>query len=159
MVGILGTMPIVMRWFIPIYVRSGCYTAYELLERRFDVRVRLLAAVLFILLRAGWMAAATFACSLAVSVISGTDLILTIWVMGIITTLYTVTGGIKAVMWNDVLQFVVFTVAIGCAVWIAISRTPGGWSGTWSVYEADGKFQLFDPRLDPGAADAEPARG
>src|SRR5512138_667396 len=107
MLGILATMPIVMRWFIPIYVRSGCFTAYELLEKRFDVRVRLLAALLFILLRTGWMAAATFACSLAVAVISRTDLYLTIWVMGIITTIYPVTGGIKAVMWNDVLQFVV----------------------------------------------------
>src|SRR5512145_1903945 len=55
MIGLLGTMPIVMRWFIPIYVRSGCFTAYELLEKRFDVRVRVLAALLFMLLRTGWM--------------------------------------------------------------------------------------------------------
>ena len=148
LVGVLCTTPIVMRWFIPIYVGSGCFTAYELLEKRFDVRVRLFAAFLFILLRTGWMAAATFSCSLAVAVISGTDLYLTIWVMGIATTIYTVTGGIKAVMWNDVLQFGIFTVAIVSAVWIAVSNVPGGWSGTWASYEAAGKFQFVDPRLD-----------
>ncbi len=148
LLGIIGTVPIVMRWFIPIYVRSGCFTAYELLEKRFDVRVRLIAASLFILLRTGWMAAATFACSLAVSVISGTNLMLTIWVMGIVTTLYTVAGGIKAVMWNDVLQFFVFAGSILGAVLIAILNVPGGWSGTWESYEAAGKFQVFDPRLD-----------
>lgn len=148
LIGILATAPIVMRWFIPIYARSGCFTAYELLERRFDVRVRLLAALLFILLRTGWMAAATFSCSLAVAVISGTDLMLTIWVMGIVTTIYTVTGGIKAVMWNDVLQFAVFAVAIAGAAWVAIAEVPGGWAGTWSAYEAAGKLKLVDPRLD-----------
>ncbi len=148
LLGVISTTPIVMRWFIPVYVRSGCFTAYELLEKRFDVRVRVLAAVLFMLLRTGWMAAATFACSLAVSVISGTDLFLTIWVMGIVTTIYTVTGGIKAVMWNDVMQFVVFAVSIIGASVVAITNVPGGWSGTWAAYEAADKFHLIDPRLD-----------
>lgn len=147
LIGILCTIPFVMRWFIPIYVNSGCFTAYELLEKRFDVRVRLLGAILFILLRTGWMAAATFACSLAVSVISGTDLMLTIWVMGIVTTLYTVTGGIKAVMWNDVVQFGVFAVSIVGAAWLAIGGA-GGWSATWDSYAAAGKLQFTDFRLD-----------
>lgn len=148
LIGILGTVPFVMRWLIPIYVNSGCFTAYELLEKRFDIRVRTIAAFLFILLRTGWMAAATFACSLAVSVISGTDLLLTIWVMGAVTTVYTVIGGIKAVMWNDVLQLAIFSAAILGAIVIAIRAVPGGWSGTWASYEAAGKFQVFDPRLD-----------
>lgn len=146
--GIFLAAPLVMRWFIPIYVRSGCFTAYELLERRFDVRLRLLAAALFIFLRLGWMAAATFACSLAVAVISGTDLTLTIAVMGLVTTLYTVTGGMKAVMWNDVAQFVVFTVAIVGGAMVAIGGVPGGWAGTWEAYDAAGKFLVADWRLD-----------
>jgi Na+/proline symporter len=94
------------------------------------------------------MAAATFSCGLAVSVISGTDLLLTIWIMGLVTTIYTVVGGIKAVMWNDVIQFGVFAVAIGGATYIAITNVPGGWSGTWAAYESAGKLQLVDPRLD-----------
>lgn len=148
LVGMCLTAPVVMRWFIPIYAKSDCYTAYELLEKRFDVRLRLLAATLFILLRLGWMAAATFACSLAVSVISGTDLWLTIWIMGIVTTLYTVTGGMKAVMWNDVAQFTVFAAAIVGGAIIAIHGVPGGWNGSWEAYQAAGKLQLTDWRLD-----------
>lgn len=148
LVGTALTAPLVLRWIIPIYIRSGCSTAYELLETRFDVRVRVLAASLFILLRTGWMAAATFSCCLAVSVISGSDLLLTIWIMGLVTTAYTATGGIKAVMWNDVIQFGVFTVAIVAATCIAITNVPGGWSGTWSAYESAGKLRFVDPRLD-----------
>ncbi len=148
LVGIVCTTPIVLRWFIPIYVRSGCYTAYELLEKRFDVRVRLLAATLFILSRIGWMAAATYSCSLAVAVISGTNLLLTIWVMGLVTTVYTVTGGMKAVMWNDVAQFAIFATAIVGGVVVAVTAVPGGWSGTWQAYEAAGKLQVVDMRLD-----------
>jgi Na+/proline symporter len=51
-------------------------------------------------------------------------------------------------MWNDVLQFVVFTVSILGAAWLAIANVPGGWSGTWTAYEAAGKYQVWDPRLD-----------
>ena len=68
--------------------------------------------------------------------------------MGIVTTIYTVTGGIKAVMWNDVVQFAVFAVAIIGAAAIAIANVPGGWSGTWTAYESAGKLQFVDPRLD-----------
>jgi len=140
--------PIVMTWFIPYFVRSGSFTAYEMLERRFDLRVRTLAAVLFVVLRTGWMAAATFSCSLACSVISGTDLYLTIIVLGVVTTLYTSIGGMKAVMWTDVAQFTVFVVAILGAAVVAIGGVPDGWSGTWSTYAAADKLHFFDFRLD-----------
>jgi sodium-dependent multivitamin transporter 6 len=148
LVSTVASAPLVLRWFIPMYVGSGCFTAYEILERRFDVRVRLMAAALFILLRTGWMAAATFSCSLAVALISGTNLYLTIIVMGVVTTVYTVVGGMKAVMWTDVAQFAIFTVAIVGATAVAVAGVPGGWSGMWQSYEAAGKLHFTDFRLD-----------
>ena len=65
--------PLIVWVFIPMYSRLKCPTAYEYLERRFHVSVRCLASGLFILLRIGWMASATFAASLVVAAVSGVD--------------------------------------------------------------------------------------
>ena len=58
--------PVVIWVFIPVYSRLKCKTAYEYLEQRFHVSVRCLASGLFILLRIGWMASATYAAAVAI---------------------------------------------------------------------------------------------
>ena len=63
----LATTPLVIWVFIPVYSTRGCRTAYEYLEQRFHVSVRCLASSLFVVLRIAWMAAATYAASVASS--------------------------------------------------------------------------------------------
>ena len=63
--------PIVMWVFIPVYARLKVETAYEYLELRFHVSVRMLASGLFVLLRIGWMASATYAASVVVASVAG----------------------------------------------------------------------------------------
>ncbi|MEO1971612.1 MAG: hypothetical protein ABGX07_08655, partial [Pirellulaceae bacterium] len=63
--------PVVVWVFIPVYARLEVETAYEYLEMRFHVSVRTLAAGLFVLLRIGWMASATYAASLVVASVAG----------------------------------------------------------------------------------------
>ncbi|MBN1513908.1 MAG: hypothetical protein JXB13_17965 [Phycisphaerae bacterium] len=147
LLAVYATAPIVMRWIIPFYVRSNCVTAYEMLERRFDVRLRVLAAILFIVLRLGWMAATTYACALAISVITGANLYLTIVVLGAVATLYTTTGGLKAVMWTDVAQFVVFAVAIVIVILVAARDVPGGLPAAWTGFVEAGQARCIDLRL------------
>src|SRR5579864_1824383 len=92
---------------LPFYRRLNYFTAYEYLEARFDVRVRSLAAVIFIVWRLGWMATAIYVPSLAISTATGDRIPVTFLVLGlgVIVTLYTALGGIEAVIWNDVAQF------------------------------------------------------
>lgn len=94
---------------MPMYRRLDVYSAYEYLENRFNVAVRCLAAVIFILWRLGWMATALYVPCLAFHTATGGRLPLkpTILVLGAVATVYTVLGGVKAVIWTEVVQFIV----------------------------------------------------
>src|SRR5947207_12656810 len=82
--------PWVARVTLPFYRRLNYYTAYEYLEARFDVRVRTLAAVIFIVWRLGWMATAIYVPSLAISTATGDRIPVSLLVvgLGVIVTLY-----------------------------------------------------------------------
>lgn len=127
--------PWVSRVTLPFYRRLKSYTAYEFLEARFDVRVRALAATIFVVWRLGWMATAIYVPCLAVSAMTGgrVDLRLLIIGIGVLVTLYTTLGGIQAVIWNDVIQFCVMFSGLGATVWIALANVPGGAAEIWQA--------------------------
>ena len=104
--------PIVIKVFIPVYSRLKIETAYEYLEKRYDVNVRSVASGLFILLRIGWMASATYAASVVVKQVSGIDETVVIIGLGVVSIGYTMLGGLRAVMWTDVIQFFIFALTI-----------------------------------------------
>ena len=141
--------PLVIWVFIPVYSKLKCNTAYEYLEHRFHVSVRCLASALFVVLRISWMAAATYAASVAIAGISGLNQYSVIIGLGIIAIAYTMLGGLRAVMWTDVLQFFVFFGTILFAAGLLVSRTPGGVKGVVETYFQGRDNMLFDFRLDP----------
>ena len=141
--------PIVVWVFIPVYARLNCDTAYEYLEKRFHYSVRCLASALFILLRISWMAAATFAASVAISGISGINQYVVILGLGVVAIAYTMLGGLRAVMWTDVLQFFVFFGTIVFATGLLIAQTDGGATRIAETYFAGRENLLLDFRLDP----------
>src|SRR5438552_1196167 len=99
--------PITSIVFLPFFCRSRFFTAYQYLEERFSVQVRVLASALFILAVLLRLGLATYAPALALEQVTGLPLWFTILCTGILTTLYTTLGGIKAVIWTDTMQFVV----------------------------------------------------
>src|SRR6478672_3877352 len=138
--------PWVSKVTLPFYRRLNYYTAYEYLEKRFDVRVRALAALIFIVWRLGWMATAIYVPSLAISTATGDRIPVTYLVLGlgVIVTAYTALGGIEAVIWNDVAQFCVRFGGLAAVVWIAASVS-GGFSNIWSIARAAGKTSAIAP--------------
>ncbi|MBC8353478.1 MAG: sodium/solute symporter [Planctomycetes bacterium] len=115
--------PLVIWVFIPVYSRLACSTAYEYLEKRFHVSVRCLASGLFILLRIGWMASATFAASLVIASVAGIPQVAVILSLGVVAIVYTMMGGLRAVMWTDVIQFFIFAATILLALGLLVSRS------------------------------------
>ncbi|MEZ6090131.1 MAG: hypothetical protein R3C05_19310 [Pirellulaceae bacterium] len=93
LVGATLMSPLVIWVFIPVYARLNCTTAYEYLERRFHVSIRCLASGLFILLRIGWMASATYAASLVIASVSQVSQITVIVCLGLVSIVYTMVGG------------------------------------------------------------------
>lgn len=141
--------PLVLWVFIPVYARLNCQTAYEYLERRYHVSVRSLASGLFILLRIGWMASATYAASIVLANVMQVSQISVIVVLGIVSIFYTMLGGLRAVMWTDVIQFFIFTLTILLTLGLILSQTESGVSGVISTY-FEGRSNLlvdFTPSL------------
>jgi SSS family solute:Na+ symporter len=136
----------------PFYRRLNFYSVYEYLEARFDVRVRLLGAGIFVLWRLGWMATALYVPALAVDAATGgaVDLTMLIIVLGALVTLYTTLGGIQAVIWNDVLQFCVMFGGLAATIAIVVSNVPGGAAEIWAAADAAGKTTLWVPIAEGG---------
>ncbi|MDO8587007.1 MAG: sodium/solute symporter [Armatimonadota bacterium] len=139
---------------LPFFRRLNLYTAYQYLERRFDVRVRGLAATIFIFWRLGWLATALYAPCLAVNVATGGQLgvLPMIIVLGSVVTLYTMLGGIKAVIWTDVIQFCIMFGGLAATVAIVICNVPGGVPEILRTAASADKLVLFPPV--PGAEHA-----
>src|SRR4051812_27678841 len=139
--------PWVLKVTLPFYRRLNYFTAYEYLEARFDVRVRTLAAGIFIVWRLGWMATAIYVPCLAISAATGGRIPLgpTVLALGCIVTLYTALGGVQAVIWNDVIQFCVRFGGLTAVVAIAAASVPGGLGEIWRVADAAGKTRMIAP--------------
>ncbi len=104
---IIMVYPFIIRFFLPFYRRFNLTTAYEYLELRFNLVTRLFGSILYVFLQLGRLGIVLLLPSLALSVVTGIDVSLCILVMGVLSILYTVLGGIEAVIWTDVLQVIV----------------------------------------------------
>ncbi|MEZ5943632.1 MAG: sodium/solute symporter [Planctomycetaceae bacterium] len=115
--------PFVMYIFIPVYAKLKVNSAYEYLEKRFHVSLRALAAGLFVLLRIGWMASATYAAAVVVSSMTQFSETAVIITLGLVAISYTMLGGLRAVMWTDVIQFFVFAFTVFITIYLILSLT------------------------------------
>ncbi len=126
-------MPLVVFAYLPFYRRLNVTSAYEYLELRFNLGTRLAGALLFSVYQCGRIAVVLYLPALALSTISNLDIHTIIILTGLLCIVYTVTGGIAAVIWTDVVQAVVL---VGGALlslfylWGAIS------GGGWEVFRA-----------------------
>ena len=103
---------------MPFYHRLQVYTAYEYLEHRFNLSVRILASGVFLIWRLLWMGTATYVPALVLHTVTGLPLVETIIGVGVVATLYTVVGGMRAVIWTDVCQFFVLFAGSVFVVWL-----------------------------------------
>jgi len=109
---------VVIFWLIvPFFMRLRITSAYEYLELRFNYPTRLLGATLFILLRFGWMGVVVYTSSMAINAMTEIRIEYIIAVVGLFATIYTAIGGIRAVIWTDVVQF--FLLFAGAVLTVA----------------------------------------
>ena len=137
-------IPLVVAFYIPFYRRLRLTTAYEYLESRFNLPTRMFASALFIIYQFGRMSIVLCLPAIALSTVTGLNLYACILAMGALAAVYTVLGGIEAVIWTDVLQVIVLMGgAIGSLLLIAGS-VDGGFGGIVSAGLAHGKFHTFN---------------
>ncbi len=124
--GLPLAMVVVATVFVPIYYKLKVFTAYEYLEGRFDVRVRLLAAGLFLVSRGLAAGITIYAPAILLSSILGWPLEGTSLAIGVLVILYTVVGGSKAVSQTQKQQMLVILVGLVAAGFVACNAMPAG---------------------------------
>ena len=122
--GLPIAMVLISAFVAPMFHRSGVYTAYEYLEKRFDSKTRTLASLIFLIQRGLGVGLALYAPAIVLSTILGWAESTTIATMGVVVVAYTVVGGIKAVMWTDAQQMLVMFLGIFAAFFSAVLGLP-----------------------------------
>ncbi|MEL6143080.1 MAG: sodium:solute symporter, partial [Bacteroidota bacterium] len=122
--GLPIAMVILCVFVLPIYYRLNVYTAYEYLESRFDVRVRVLTAVLFLIQRGLAAGITIFAPAIILSKILGWSLGWTVIIIGAVVIFYTVMGGTKAVSVTQKQQMIVILLGMAIAAVVVVFKLP-----------------------------------
>ncbi len=126
--GIPVVAPIVAFCYLPVYRRLRLTSVYEYLEHRFHLGIRLFGSVSFVAFQLGRMAIVVLLPALALSAVTGFDPAWCILLTGVLATLYTVLGGIEAVVWTDVVQAVVLLGGALLSVVLIANHVDGGWA-------------------------------
>src|ERR1700689_4515510 len=130
---------------IPQYFQGEFYTAYQLLEKRFGGRMRSVAAVVFMGTRALAEGVRISAIGKVVSLAFGTGDRASILIITVLTMFYTFEGGMRAVIWTDVVQFFLYLTGSVAAFFLLLHKIPSGWPEVTQMAAASGgKLRVFD---------------
>lgn len=146
---ILGRI-VVAYALLPRYYQGDIVTAYALLEQRFGIATRRLTSIVFMLTRAMADAVRVFATAIPIALILGDRVPKSavmpsaILILGALTIVYTYRGGMKAVIWTELVQAGVYIFGGLSAIVLLGRAVDGGWSAILATASAQGKLQLLD---------------
>lgn len=132
---------------LPEYFRGTLFTSYEVLHRRFGGATKQTASMLFILTRSLADGLRLFLSALVLQEMTGISIPWAVVALGVTTIVYTYLGGMRAVLWTDLIQFVLYLAGALIAPIAILSRLPGGWDQLVAMGGAAGKFRAFDLTL------------
>lgn len=144
--------PILWFFFVPLYVRLRISSGYAYLGLRFGPVVQRAGSLLYCGYALGWMGAMLYAIALtlkSVMQLSEPQYLATLIGLGVFATAYTAVGGLRAVVWTDVLQALTLGVAVVVVLLLAVSGIRDGWRGLWEIGGEHGRWTMFhlDARL------------
>lgn len=142
---ILGRI-VAARFLLPHYFQGELVTAYDLLEHRAGRGTRYLASLMFLISRTLGDALRLYLAALVLRQLVPWNVATCVLVMGIITAIYTVVGGLRSVVWNDCVQFVIYVIGAVWAFAILLQKIPGHFPAVWEFALATGKTRMIDPR-------------
>lgn len=149
---ILGAI-VVAAVFLPSIYRSGCVTVYGYLGQRVGPGAAYAASIMFLLGRLLASGSRLFIAGTAFSLIlynnlEPANLITAIMLFGVVGTLYTALGGIKAVIWTDTLQLLIVVGAVLVSIFLLLHAIPLSLGQIAAVIQAEQKHVVFDTSLD-----------
>ena len=136
-IGYLIGRVLIVLLLLPGYFRGEFITAYALIEKRFGPKMRAVAATTFLITRGLAEGIRVSAIALVVSVVLGTSERFAVFIVMALTILYTFEGGMKAVIWTDVVQLLVYLTGSAVTFGVLLHKSPG----------AGRKSRMWLPRL------------
>ena len=134
--------------FLPFYLKNKVYTVPEFLERRYSPGIRrLFSALMLVRSVLTKVSISLWASSIVFSAVLGWDKLTVIWVIGLLTALYTMKGGLRAVVYTDAIQTVVLLVAAVILTALGLHHV-GGWAGLHARLSPDW-FHMIKPATHP----------
>ena len=135
---------IVVAWLLlPQYMGGNLFSAYEVLKQRFGPAVQRVASAIFLFTRTIADGLRLFLTALLMQYV-GIGIEAAVVLVGVVTIVYTYLGGMKAVLWTDLIQFVIKVAGAALAGVFVLKLLPGGWDQLVTTAGPAGKFTLFD---------------
>lgn len=139
--------------FIPAFYRFDCTTIYEFLLHRFGRGTEITATIFFFVTRLTGSGVRLMAACLAVSILLGWPLVPTLAVFTVVSIVYIATGGVKAVVWTNVFQALMFLVAGAATLAFVVASIDGGFATVLKVAGEAGRLDIVNWGPAPGAPD------
>ena len=134
--------------FIPAYFRGDLFTSYELLQRRFGTRVKTLSAVIFLITRSLADGIRLFTTAFVIAIVTQVPVTWVVIILGAAMIVYTMRGGVSAVIWTDVVQMFVYIAGAGAVAVALLGRIDGGWAEVVRMGRETGRFVVLDASFD-----------
>ena len=129
-------MAVLLLFIMPVFRGLNLISVYSYLEKRFGLRTRTALSVLFQFLRAFSTGVTVYALALVLQHLLGLSFLGAVVLVGVFTVIYDFLGGIRAVIYSDVIQLTVLLASILIGIYLAVEAT-GGWGAMWAALEPD----------------------
>lgn len=139
---ILGRI-VVSTLFLPAYFRGDLTTSYTLLHHKFGQRVRRFSSLIFLFTRLLADGVRLFATAIPLSILTGWSLVVCIFIIAVVTMIYTSVGGLRSVVWIDVFQTFIYISGAIVAGFFILAHLPQGWQSVLHAAAADNKLHIF----------------
>lgn len=140
---------LVIAFFLPFFFNSGVASIYEYLERRFGPTSRSVISLIFLISQSLTTSAVLYATALVIEFITGIDVVYAIIIMTFVALIYTVMGGIAAVIWTDVIQAFVLFIGAVIIVYALINNLSLPLGETLAILKSEGKTNALNFSFDP----------
>ncbi len=141
---------ILVSWLLlPAYFRGKLFTSYEVLQQRFGETTRRLASALFLITRTVADALRLYLTAIVLREVIRMELPTCIVIVGLTTIIYTFFGGMRSVVWNDCIQFVIYLIGAIWTLGVLVGTLPEGLNSLAEFGAAHDKFQTWDFSIDP----------
>lgn len=138
----------VIIFFFPFFYNAGVTSIYEYQEKRFGKRARGLISTIYLVSQTMSSAAVLYATSLVLSFITGVPVVWAIVIVTVIALIYTIMGGITAVIWTDVIQAGILFAGAGIIMYALIDQSSMPFSETLAQLKSDGKLNPLNWDVD-----------